>query len=863
MCGVVSIVYDEHNDELGKVGAFLLKKLEYRGYDSTGGAFMKADGSCILKKKVGAPSIVTEELEMGNMSGQKFIGQVRWATYGAVTDHNAQPHQVACHIALVGAHNGNISNTDSLKDFLCEQGHRVVSDNDGEMLVHLVEHFYAKEYANSDDAPSNEEARVAAMIRAIRKAESIAEGSYAACVTAPDIQGVFAIKSGSSLYAGKGSDENGSFIVVSSDLTSVLAKTRFLIPLSEGECIYFTSGMYRLYALQSDASWVPKPVRSRLNIADISLAPKFHYFMEQEIFTSAKNIQPLFRYYFPDEQEQVFFDTFEAHTDSCRELLYAVLRLNGLLDPDSLQAAFSEICGSAAFSSVWEQLNVSLPGWSETLHSVALASEEASLFQELHRLDESSFAALFILDRMLIWKKKRRILQHKDALVEALRAARESGGRVFAVASGTSHHATLSGAYFFNHLANIALFPANPGGFRAMYLHTLRPGDVVIGVSQSGETKDLVDIFTDLRTMYGDTIQRIGIVNNENSTLPQEKVDFYLPILCGPEIAVAATKSFTSQLALLFVLAASVDAPADRVRKTLQKIVSSMEFTLRSVDPEITEVALRLYQAPSMHILGTSLAGLSREGALKIREVVLNHTEGYDAAEFKHGPNTILGKNTIYSLSALEHLQADMLKVCAELIERLNTASTQKEDEDLVSLLQLLKSFKLRKMDEDALVDLQIPQIERELGASTHSSTLTSSFLESYQKCVDIEKYFSNYPLLFLCAPDARDKRITISQIHTHKIRGADIILIAEEDAELEKAASGCPAGFEQYYHKCVRLPSSGDKIVFHFNAAIVLQLLALRMSIAKMKYLNNLKVENHGVHPDVPKNVSKSITVD
>jgi len=142
MCGVVGIVYGKNSERLGQVGSFLLKKLEYRGYDSTGGAFFKKDGALTLKKKVGSPSKVIQELDLEKQSGSKFIGQVRWATYGAVTDDNAQPHEVNCRTHLLGAHNGNISNTDSLKEFLGEARHRIVSDNDGEMLVHLVEHYY-------------------------------------------------------------------------------------------------------------------------------------------------------------------------------------------------------------------------------------------------------------------------------------------------------------------------------------------------------------------------------------------------------------------------------------------------------------------------------------------------------------------------------------------------------------------------------------------------------------------------------------------------------------------------------------------------------------------------------------------------
>ena len=120
-----------------------------------------------------------------------------------------------------------------------------------------------------------------------------------------------------------------------------------------------------------------------------------------------------------------------------------------------------------------------------------------------------------------------------------------------------------------------------------------------------------------------------------------------------------------------------------------------------------------------------------------------------------------------------------------------------------------------------------------------------------------------NYPLVFVCPPDERDKRITISQIHTHKIRGADIVLIAEDDEDLKNAALGVPANAENYWSKFIELPRTGDKNIFVFEAAVVLQLLALKMSVAKMKYLNRSQIQNHGVHPDVPKNVSKSITVD
>ena len=257
---------------------------------------------------------------------------------------------------------------------------------------------------------------------------------------------------------------------------------------------------------------------------------------------------------------------------------------------------------------------------------------------------------------------------------------------------------------------------------------------------------------------------------------------------------------------------------------------------------------------PSIHILGTSLTGVAKEGALKIREVVLNHTEGYDAAEFKHGPNTILGKNTIYSLTDMEKLLGNLIEMSEKMFSKGFFSEKEGNSEIIRNVINMTKNLKFRRMTEDF--------VEKSF-ASPEERALTKQVADLFNDSVNIEEFFSNYPLIFVCPPDERDKRITISQIHTHKIRGADIVLIAEDDEDLKNAALGVPANAENYWSKFIELPRTGDKNIFVFEAAVVLQLLALKMSVAKMKYLNRSEIKNHGVHPDVPKNVSKSITVD
>lgn len=819
MCGIVALCYPTESPRMGHEAAELLKRLEYRGYDSTGAAFIREDRSIHLLKQVGAPSRVVVDLGIIHERGQRFIGQVRWATYGAVTDANCQPHHVRCKVEMVGAHNGNVSNTDTLKPRLVAQGHAVVSDNDGEMITHVAEDAYAAHRANPGVVVAEGRRALAAagvdlevhdgallLIEAARKADAAAEGSYAAAFCDPTVPGIVAVKSGSSLYAGIGQDAHGPFVVVSSDLTSVLSKTRMLIPLAEGEGLWFTERDYLVFPLAGPLAFsTPRPKRSKLNVRDTGLREPFRYFMDQEIASSAENLEAVLRAYFRDPQTEGLFAAFEDRKDLCKTLVDKVLGLYDAADEETLAAALDTLLEDP----VHRELAARVEPHGEVFRARRgqPVSDERQLLLDLERLRPGAWGSLALFDLLFVWKKQRRVTRHLHDLIEALRQTHKEGGRIFLVASGTSYHAALTAAYFFNNLAGLGVFPCNPGMFRSMYFNGLTSRDLLIGITQSGETKDLVDIFQDVRARVPG-LRRLSLVNNENSRIPQELSEFYLPILCGPEIAVAATKSFLNQIAILYLIAASFSLPERQVVARLEQVKALVERTLASSEPSVEAAAQRLYLEPSLHILGTGLIGLAREGALKIREVVLNHAEGYDAAEFKHGPNTILGKNTLFSIH------------------------------DLANLLEAYESRRDGRSFEGGLATL-------------------AAFPEL------VEQHFSNYPLLFVCPPEERDSRITISQIHTHKIRGADILLVSEPSAELALAVKGRPTGHDQYWSTCIEVPPTGDPNLFVFAASVVLQRLAFRMSVLKMEYLDRLKVADHGVHPDAPKNVSKSITVD
>ena len=226
MCGVIGLIYSEERSDLGRVAAELLKTLEYRGYDSTGAA-IQGSGPVHLAKGVGAPSVMVHQLGIAKLGGQILCGQVRWATFGAVDELNAQPHLVRCKTEIYGAHNGNVTNCDDLKTWLTSEGHRVASDNDGEMVVHTVEHYFAQALATLpadrllDPATRREQMRTAILAAAPRL-----RGSYAAVVVDPVSRCLWSIKQGSSLYFGHGTDESGArFTISSSDLSAVLKLT--------------------------------------------------------------------------------------------------------------------------------------------------------------------------------------------------------------------------------------------------------------------------------------------------------------------------------------------------------------------------------------------------------------------------------------------------------------------------------------------------------------------------------------------------------------------------------------------------------------------------------------------------------------
>lgn len=886
-CGVLGLSLAKVKVDIGAHAATLLRALEYRGYDSTGAAFQGKSEDVTLLKDVGAPSTLVKTLGIDKQEGQLFCGQVRWATFGSVTKKNAQPHDVHCKRHIYGAHNGNITNTPELKRFLLSEGHNVVSDNDGEMLVHTVEHYFDNELDKLKAKDQNKkENRMKCMRAAILQAAQKMVGSYAAVVVDPKTKVMYAIKAGSSLYFGVGAVNETGFGLASSDLSAVLRFTKQLVNLREGEFVEYTDSSYQVYAFkklkikrpnQTDLNYAPgdpierHPVQSKLRAEDTELMPPYTHFMEQEIHAEVESTGKLLK-------------LIKGGSNTGRRML-ELMKTENLLN--EIQKLSNEIAGKHSFaeqkklfidcaaSDFGKQFyNTVKEKYSIIYHELVkegfekkyFFSSEKNTYIELlnSKFDKKRLLLAKALDSVSEIKDVDEFHANVDAFLDIIRDASHNNGTIYTIACGTSFHATKVAALFFNEIAHVNIIPTLPGDFRGQFSQSLKDNDVIIGVSQSGETKDLIDIFNDVERS-GLAIKLVVLVNNMNSTLGQEKSDVSIPIVCGPEIAVPATKSFINQIALFYYLSIRVaevnletrlkdtftpeqyKACRDKINLrmlTVDRIPSLIKETIESTQDQIETVAAKIYMEPSMHILATKITGVAKEGALKIRETVLNHTEGGEASEFKHGPNTILGKNTVFGVKNLKH----MLRYFNESID------------------QLYKRADTKNIPYDERRD-----VAREVANFIFSRSqpfnlnpeAMSLFNEITQEYDFFEKAYRNYPLIYVTGPEERDVNLTISQINTHKIRGADTFVIAEENEKLLDNARTNPHDKGYYGWGYIMLPKTGDSLLTAFTSTIVLQLLSLRMSVRKMKYLDRLGIVDHGVHPDVPKNVSKSITVD
>ena len=520
MCGIVGYVGKQ------KAAAFILeglKRLEYRGYDSTGVAILQA-GAFTVVKKIGRVANLEREVAKVNLTGAYGIGHTRWATHGGVTDANAHPHVSSDgKIALI--HNGVIENYSSMKKFLVGKGYTFQSETDTEVLCNLIAYHYAKE---PELAGENR------FFASVRKTLLHAEGTYGIVAMCEDFTGeMVAGRKGSPLILGLGDGEN----IVASDVSAIVARTQNVVYLKDGEIVHLTAKEFHITTLDQEAV-SPLVDKVTWSIADSELGTHAH-FMEKEIFE-----QPL------------------------------------ALE-NSMRGRFSEDGSTANFGG----LNLTAA--------------------ELRQIDRFMFCAC-----------------------------------------GTAWHACLVTEHLIERFARLPVEVDYASEFR--YRNSpLDRNTLFFVMSQSGET---IDTLAALREAQRKGYRVLAINNVVGSTIAREaNGGIYQHV--GPEIGVASTKAFTSQLLLGAMLALYIARLRDMSFSDgviyVNALKGAPQLVRKSLEqaPHIKAIAKRFAHHTDFLFLGRlSLFPLALEGALKLKEISYIHAEGYPAAEMKHGPIALISE---------------------------------------------------------------------------------------------------------------------------------------------------------------------------------------------------------------------------
>ncbi len=236
------------------------------------------------------------------------------------------------------------------------------------------------------------------------------------------------------------------------------------------------------------------------------------------------------------------------------------------------------------------------------------------------------------------------------------------------IACGTSYHAGMVAKYWFENLIRLPCSVEVASEFR--YRNpVVVDNSLVICISQSGETADTLSALRDTQKQNPAGLVSLALCNVPTSSLVRE-TDIYLPTLAGPEIGVASTKAFTTQLAALILLVLKIGATQSRIdNERLTTLLSELNklpgqlFATLKLDGNIQTMSESFEEKRSCLFLGRGLQfPIALEGALKLKEISYIHAEGYAAGELKHGPLALVDKDMPIVVLAPKDSMFDKLK---------------------------------------------------------------------------------------------------------------------------------------------------------------------------------------------------------
>ncbi|WP_297980498.1 glutamine--fructose-6-phosphate transaminase (isomerizing) [uncultured Methanobrevibacter sp.] len=225
-----------------------------------------------------------------------------------------------------------------------------------------------------------------------------------------------------------------------------------------------------------------------------------------------------------------------------------------------------------------------------------------------------------------------------DKIREIVDDVKGTINRVVFVACGTSYHASLTGKYLIESLVGIPTEVLLASEFKYS-AKALNDKTLVIFISQSGETADTLKALD----VANETSTTLAIVNVRGSSATR-RADYVIQTQAGPEIGVAATKTYVSQLVAIYLFSALLGED-EELLKRLEKVPSYIEEILEKQD-EIKDISKKYKRDKDAFFIGRGYSyPIALEGALKLKEISYIHAEGYAAGELKHGPIALIDRN--------------------------------------------------------------------------------------------------------------------------------------------------------------------------------------------------------------------------
>lgn len=359
MCGIVGAIRAQDN-----VVDFLtdgLKRLEYRGYDSSGIAVQTDEG---LKRvrRVGRVALMEAAAKERGVYGHTGIGHTRWATHGGVTEPNAHPHISGDLISVV--HNGIIENFEAERARLQQNGYHFESQTDTEVIAHAVHQHYVQ---NGGD-----------LFQAVQAATQQFHGAYAIAVIANDMpQNMVVARMGCPLLIGLGEHET----FIASDVSAVVAFTRQIMYLEDGDIAQLTAdGVVQMIDKQGNPA-TRKATTSQVSLASLELGAYSH-FMQKEIYEQPKAVSDTAEIFldagfiannFGENAEAVFNDIDSIKILACGTSYYAASTAKYWLESIAKIATDVEIASEYRYREVIanpKQLIITISQSGETLDTM-------------------------------------------------------------------------------------------------------------------------------------------------------------------------------------------------------------------------------------------------------------------------------------------------------------------------------------------------------------------------------------------------------------------------------------------------------------------------------------------------------------